>query len=365
IKSAAELLDKAIAKDPNYAPAYAQRGIAALLLSEKTYGELGAAEADAQGKLYLDKALQLDPNLAEAYAGIGLYHVNRPTENPQAIEALQKALAINPNLIDASNWLQTAYVAQGDNRKALEIAEDMIARDPLYSPGLANAISLYNEFDMQEKSWALIDRLRPFLAGDFSLTLVEANTWISLGNYSKAIPLLESLLKMLPSSAYIRSNLGIALIQTGQFERVVEIGDAPQQSMALFALGRQEEALTIATKLAHEGDVGWLIDQLGRTGQHEKLIEFVESRWPDLAAFENQYPDGAGIFFSRMLHIAAAYAKVGKADRFNDAMAQVRAVQERAVAQRIEDLFYLVDEARYLALSGDHEGAIVQLTKMV
>ncbi len=116
IQAAADLLDRAIAIDPQYAPAYAQRGIAALLLSEGSgaYGDIPVQQAQTQGKLYLDKALQLDPNLAEAWAGMGLYHIDQPKpELSQGIEALQKALSINPGLIDASNWLHNALQASG------------------------------------------------------------------------------------------------------------------------------------------------------------------------------------------------------------------------------------------------------------
>ena len=57
IKFAAEQLDKALAIDPNYAPAQALRGIATLLLSEWSYGDIPRLEAGAQAKVYLDKSL--------------------------------------------------------------------------------------------------------------------------------------------------------------------------------------------------------------------------------------------------------------------------------------------------------------------
>ncbi|GAG55045.1 unnamed protein product [marine sediment metagenome] len=99
---AAGQLDKAIAIDPAYAPARALRGIATLLLSDWSYGDIPHLEAESQARVFLEKALQLDPGLAEAWAGMGLYHQQRPGESSQSIEALQKALAINPNLMDAS-----------------------------------------------------------------------------------------------------------------------------------------------------------------------------------------------------------------------------------------------------------------------
>ena len=224
IESAVELLDKAIAKDPNYAPAYAQRGIAALLLSDRNYGGTPRTEAGIQGMLYLEKAVELDPNLAEGWAGIGLHHANRPAGHLEGIEALEKALSINPNLIDASNWLQVIYSESGDNAKSLTILEAMVERDPLYPPGYGNLITAYNLLGQQEKSWALLERIKPFLPGDPQLLQSEAWTWISLGEVAKALPMLESALLQQPSDAVLNNILGVALLRTGQFEQVIERG---------------------------------------------------------------------------------------------------------------------------------------------
>jgi Tfp pilus assembly protein PilF len=111
IQAAAKMLDEAIAIDPAYAPAYAQRGIAAILLSVNSYGETPEIEAHTQAKLYLDKALELDPENAEAWAGLGLYYNRTPATLGQSIEALQRALELNPNLTDAANWLTLSYWA--------------------------------------------------------------------------------------------------------------------------------------------------------------------------------------------------------------------------------------------------------------
>jgi len=64
LESAAELLDQAIALDPNYAPAYAQRGITAMLLADNSYGNIPWKQANTSARLYLDQALRLDPELA-------------------------------------------------------------------------------------------------------------------------------------------------------------------------------------------------------------------------------------------------------------------------------------------------------------
>ncbi len=363
LKRATKLLDQAIAKDPAYAPAYAQRGIAALLLSERQYGTLTKAESDSQGKLYIDKALQLDPQSAEALAGLGLFHLNRPTENQLAIKPLEKALEINPSMIDASNWLQLAYGNLGENVRALEILEQMVERDPMYTPGLGNLVNQYNLFDQEEKSWALIEQVKPLLHGDSSLALAEARTWMSEGKPSKALPLLDEALVAQPNDGVARNMRGRVLLQTGQYDRLLEEGVEFQQAIALNFLGRKEEAMAIARKLTAEGFVGSMIGQLTNQREFVRVVDFVDSRWTDLASFEQEYPDG-GEGYGLMLDIALAYSRTGNAERFEDAMARVRAAHDRAIEQGVRNAITL-DEARYWIMAGDPDRALENLALAV
>jgi len=362
IEAAVELLDKAMAIDPNYAPAYAQRGIAALLLSDRSYGEKTVAEAAVEGRLYLDKALQLDPELAEGWAGMGLLHANVPGEATLGIEPLEKALELNPNLIDASNWLQVIYSDTGDKRRALAIAEQMVERDPLYPPGFGNAVNGYNEFGMQDKSWELIERIRPFLPGDPQLLQGEANTWMSLGQPAKAIPLLESALETQPSDAVLKNLLATSLLQTGQFERMLEVGAQWANNIALWELGRREESRIVATELAARGEVWALVFDYYNRGLHKELVSFIESRWPDLATFEAENPYAGGDY-GLMLDIANAYDGVGNENKFNDAMARIRRAHDRSEEQGLSSGWLALGEARYFVLSGDRVKALDWLTE--
>jgi TolB-like protein len=361
IESAAELLDKAIAKDPAYAPAYAQRGIAALLLSERNYGDMTLAEAGSQGRLYLDKALALDPGLAEAWAGLGLLHVNRPGGYREGIAALEKALAINPSLIDASNWLQVAFAESGENRRALAILEDMLERDPLYPPALHNAVFQYNQFGRQSQSRALIERTRPFMPNDPLVLQAEASTWLSLGQPAKALPLLEEARAQQPSDAVLRHLWSTALLTTGQFTRLLEENGAPwTRVIALTSLGRQEEAGMLARERATEGDIGVYLWHLAQAGQQAQIVELVESRWADLGAFEAEFPDD-GTGYGSMLHIAHAYSVLDRPEGFEEAMRRTRAAHDRALEQGIEAPFLFLGEARYHTLAGDPDRAIRSL----
>jgi len=362
IQFAADQLDKAIVIDPDYAPAQALRGIANLLLSERSYGDIPYLEAMSGAKIYLDRAMELDPVLAEAWAGKGLYHSDRPGEDSQEIAALQKALSINPNLMDASNWLQIAYGENGENRRALEILEQMVDRDPLYRPAFNNAVMAYNVFGMQDKSWALIERVKPFIPGDESILFSEANTWMSMGQPSKAIPVYDKLLIDQPNVAPTRGWLSFSLLQTGQFERLTKDGLPWAQVIGLSVLKRNEEATLLAEKLAAEGNIPPLLFLLARTGQTDRLIELFELRWPDLDTFEADYPDdGAGHGF--MLTMAQAFAKTGNEERAVDALKRVRSAHDKSLKEGVDSRLIMFDEARYYAQMGDQEVALEHLEK--
>ena len=58
IEIAVRELDEAIQLDDEYAPAYAQRGIATMLLSDQQYGSIPHDESNRRGKRFADQALR-------------------------------------------------------------------------------------------------------------------------------------------------------------------------------------------------------------------------------------------------------------------------------------------------------------------
>jgi hypothetical protein len=152
---------------------------------------------------------------------------------------------------------------------------------------------------------------------------------------------------------------GWVLIQTGQYDRALEEGVEFQQAIALNFMGRKEEAMAIARKLTAEGFVGSMINQLTNQREFVRVVDFIESRWIDLDSFEQEYPDG-GDGYALMLNIALAYSKTGNAERFEDAMARVRAAHDRAIKQGVRNAINL-DEARYWIMAGDPDRALENL----
>lgn len=360
IESAVELLDQAIAKDPAYAPAYAQRGIATLLLSDRSYGTLAPAEAAVQGKRFIDAALEMDPQLAEAWAGLGLYHKDQPSQEKEAIAALTRALSINPNLIDASNWLQSTLSDSGDPRGALQLLEQMTQKDPLYRPGFFNAVMAFNSLGQEDKAQALIDRFRQYDPNDIQLLQADASHHFMRGSAAQGFGLAEQAFRLAPTHAGAHFWFTVGMFQTLQVERIVEEGRDIFKVDAMDLLGRRDEAFELAYELSTYGDLKHLFVLFNRADRSQELIDYLEERWPALDAFATDYPHDA-FGYDLMAEVALAYSRAGNTERFNTALLLVERAMSSLSSQGVDNWGFMLGNARYLALAGEHDEAISQL----
>ncbi|MDX2412696.1 MAG: hypothetical protein QNK16_10220 [Woeseiaceae bacterium] len=365
IETAVDELSQAIQMDQEYAPAFAQRGIAMLLLSDQQYGSIPNDESARRAKRYFDQALQLDPNLAEGWAGLGLYYINNGSNDTEAaIDALAKSLAINPNLIDAGNWLQIALRNEGDMLGSMEIIEDLVERDPLYRPAFSNAMAMFNNFGRQDKAEALLKRIEAFDPDNPDLLLARATNLMYSGRYGEGLKVMEERRELGNMSGVARIFLSIGLMGTGQFERATSEGSPYWQPDALYATGRIEDAFELAHDQARGGDPGTLFYLLLRENRDQELVDYLEERWPSLSAFASENP-GGDIGWGNMEAVAIAYSNTGNVVRFDEAM---QFVDRRLVSlgeQGISNGFFSLNLATHAALSGDIETAFAHLAAAV
>ncbi len=131
--AAIDLLERAVAFDPNFAPAYAD------LAADYTirFANLEPRQRQWEEKAFAaaQKALSLDPDLAEAYAARGniLWTVANHFPHERAVREVQHAIALNPNLAEAHAELALIYYHIGLLEKAHEELQKAIALDPLNS----------------------------------------------------------------------------------------------------------------------------------------------------------------------------------------------------------------------------------------
>ena len=130
---AIEQLDRAIAIDPGFAEAHAERGVAWLLAVDDRRNEPGMALEQAERDL--DTALKLAPGLARAHAAQALLLNHRDVSEWAGGEGeriLRQALVSDPNLVDARVWLANVLsVQEGRMAEAHQELERAARLDPL------------------------------------------------------------------------------------------------------------------------------------------------------------------------------------------------------------------------------------------
>lgn len=180
-RRAGALLREAVAKDPNYAPAWSLLGAAIHFDGRVAIVDaLARSEATAAVK----RALALAPNLAQAHATLAILE----GEHSAAAERpLRRAVALDPNYAEAWNWLGNALVYQHRTGEAIDAYRRAIAIDPLFHPPIQNLVRLAEENRNRPLGDETIRRAAAAGANEVLLASLQADRLYLRGDYSGAV----------------------------------------------------------------------------------------------------------------------------------------------------------------------------------
>jgi serine/threonine-protein kinase len=139
---AVEFYNQAIARDPNFALAYAGLGETYILLPY--YIGTDPKEARPKARAAALKALELNPNLAEAHNALGKILYTDDIDLEQAIREHRRAIELSPNNASAHHWIGNGPLA-GLGRWDEAIAEGRRSTelDPLSAINLVDLADTY------------------------------------------------------------------------------------------------------------------------------------------------------------------------------------------------------------------------------
>jgi adenylate cyclase len=186
-------------------------------------------QANVQAQQLLEKAIELDPAYAEAYVGLGLTYFydgfyrwspDRTQSFDQALELLQKAIALDDSLPLAHQLLSGVYVwEKKQHDRAIAEAERAVALDPNNADGYVNLGSALTWAGRAEEGIGLMEkamRLNPryppmYLQGlNFAYRLA--------GRYEEAIAPAKKLLVLNPNFAPAHLQLASCYAHLGRLE---------------------------------------------------------------------------------------------------------------------------------------------------
>src|SRR5437867_594042 len=240
IPKAIAFYEQAIARDPNYALAYAGLAQAYILLPFYT----GADRFDAylKAKDAALKALRLDPNLAEAHAALGKVLFFSEIDLAGAMREYKRALELDPNDATAHPWF----------------GNDTLA-----------ALGRFEEAIAQGKRAVELDPLSPVINTDFGTIFYYAH------RYEESARQLRKTLEIDPTFFYAHFNLVIALQAAGdlsgaiaEYEKAKRLGDNIYVSMLC------------AQAKAHAGDKDAalrMLSDLDKVSQQREVVGYLRT----------------------------------------------------------------------------------------
>lgn len=186
-RRAEALLRKALALDPNYAPAWSSLAFA---IYHRGPGPIYTDADRAEIVGMLRKALAIAPNLAEAHATLA----NVGSGDPALVEReLRRAVALDPSYAEAWNWLGITLHGSYRYREAITAFERAIEIDPLWLPPMPNLVWSANELGDRRPIDRLFKRLERARASNELIKTAQAEDLLDRGDYSGSLGALRSL----------------------------------------------------------------------------------------------------------------------------------------------------------------------------
>ena len=240
IPKAIAFFEQAIARDPNYALAYA--GLASAYILSPFYTGADRREAGSKAKEAALKALRLDPNLAEAHAALGKVLFFSEIDLAGATREYKRAIELKPNDADAHHWFSNDSLA---------------------------ALGQFDEAIAEGKRSVELDPLSIVINADLGETFFYAR------RFDESVAQLRKTLEIDPTSFYTHYNLGIALQTKGdlsgaiaEYEKAKQLSDNP----------------TVATFWAqakgHAGDkdaARRMLSELDQISQHREVLSYLRA----------------------------------------------------------------------------------------
>ena len=193
-EAAIATLEQAVAKDPNFAAAYAD--LAQAYVWKIFLFAPGEKQLEEKAFVAVEKALALDPDAAVAYLARGrlLWTPANHFPHDRAIMEYRKALSLNPSLDEARNQLALVYCHVGAFAEALQESQLALATNPnnnLAQFRIGQTLNFQGKYD---EALSVLRTIRP----DANPALVgHQMAWalFNLGKKEEALALLEQLLK--------------------------------------------------------------------------------------------------------------------------------------------------------------------------
>lgn len=250
---AKEYFEKAVAKDPGYAPAYG--GLAELYvhLGGSLPTDLGAKRV--QARQWAEKALALDDTLAEAHTALA--HVAQYEYDWAGAEReFRRAIELNPSYALARIWYAQYLYATQRFEEAVTQARVAQRLDPgslLVNTQAGAAYFFAGQVEEAMASWQKALELDPGYPG---ASILFATSYVTLGMTEQAIATLQRALNFSDRDPVVLGALAHAYARAGRQEEALKlVGEMKRLDVRLEAEGRSIPSYPFVWAYAGLGEI--------------------------------------------------------------------------------------------------------------
>jgi TolB-like protein/DNA-binding winged helix-turn-helix (wHTH) protein/tetratricopeptide (TPR) repeat protein len=223
LKKAIENFNDAIAKDPNYAPAYVGLADAYALAGDWQYGVLAPREAYPKAQAAATEAIALDNSLGEAHISLAWCLDGFKWDWEAAGKEFKQGIELSPGYATGHHWYGWHLAALGRHDEAIAELERAESLDPL---SLVIGTDLAEELLIARRYDEAIQQSRKTMAMDpfFALThFVLGETYGQKMMYNEAIAELQRAIELSPGSTAFTATLGYVYAVSGARDKAVKI----------------------------------------------------------------------------------------------------------------------------------------------
>lgn len=168
----------------------------------------------------LREAFELEPNSTTL---VFLTHVlSLKDEMPAALALLQDWLAAHPEDIQALHQAGTIYIAEGQDKEAIGVYEQLIEHSPQDVIALNNLAWSYRHVE-QERALTLAEKAAELAPESAAVTDTYAMVLYHRGEFAKALAINERALGLAPQNPQLRYHRAMILVKAGSDNEAVSI----------------------------------------------------------------------------------------------------------------------------------------------
>jgi TolB-like protein/DNA-binding winged helix-turn-helix (wHTH) protein len=260
-QQAAEYFQQAIAKDPNYAPAYA--GLADTFALMSSFSLASPDEIMPKARAAALRALQIDDTLAEAHTSLALITENYDWDWQTAEKEYQRAIELDPNYATAHQWYAEYLTWLGRFDEAFRESERARQLDPLsliIATDYGASLYFSRQYDRAIEQFRAVLEMEP----NFPRAHLVTYAHVEKGMFTEALNDIEKWRRiedtpyLWAEQAYVYGRSGqkrqarLALKKFEEWNRRAQSRPTPEIVMAYVAVNRRDEAFAWLQKASVE-----------------------------------------------------------------------------------------------------------------